>query len=252
VRSGPLVAGSAARHAFSALLIGGLAAIGFASIGRPALAQDPCPPPGLGSEPLAIQPLLTPANVPPSPTQVDFRERLRTTPLGWPLRSRWCVWLEPDDAHTPLSIEQRRWRSALAAALREWRQELPIVEVDAPERAQVIVWRRRPPLASGANGRPRASHGRAALTLHRLAPGTSPALEPRVEVWISPGQRLEAIQATALHELGHAFGLWGHSDNPADAMAAAPAATPILRLSERDRATLRWLYQQATPLRSTP
>jgi predicted Zn-dependent protease len=73
-----------------------------------------------------------------------------------------------------------------------------------------------------------------------------------VEVLISPGQRLEAIQATALHELGHAFGIWGHSDQAEDAMAVSPGPHPILQLSERDRATVRWLYQQPTPMRSNP
>jgi predicted Zn-dependent protease len=71
-----------------------------------------------------------------------------------------------------------------------------------------------------------------------------------VVVLISPGQRQAAIQATALHELGHAFGLWGHSDNPADAMAAQPGPTPILQLSARDRASLGWLLRQ--PSRFAP
>jgi predicted Zn-dependent protease len=47
-----------------------------------------------------------------------------------------------------------------------------------------------------------------------------------------------------LHELGHAFGLWGHSDQAGDAMAAKPGSIPILELSERDQRTLRWLQQQ--------
>ena len=67
-----------------------------------------------------------------------------------------------------------------------------------------------------------------------------------MEVLLSPAQREQAIEATALHELGHAFGLWGHSDDPADAMAAVPGAQPVLALSRRDRATLQWLYGQPT------
>jgi predicted Zn-dependent protease len=59
-------------------------------------------------------------------------------------------------------------------------------------------------------------------------------------------QRQEGIQATALHELGHAFGLWGHSPDPADVMAAVPRAQPLLQLSPRDLATLGWLNQQPT------
>jgi predicted Zn-dependent protease len=35
-------------------------------------------------------------------------------------------------------------------------------------------------------------------------------------------------------------------------MAVAQAAQPVLELSPRDRATLRWLYQQPTPMRSHP
>jgi predicted Zn-dependent protease len=73
-----------------------------------------------------------------------------------------------------------------------------------------------------------------------------------VRVLISPDQRLEALQATALHELGHAFGLWGHSDQSDDAMAATPGRQPILRLSPRDRATVRWLYGQPSALPSDP
>jgi predicted Zn-dependent protease len=68
--------------------------------------------------------------------------------------------------------------------------------------------------------------------------------EPRVLLSLSPGQRPAALQATALHELGHAFGLWGHSDAPADAMAAVPGAAPVLQLSARDRASVLWLMQQ--------
>jgi predicted Zn-dependent protease len=196
-------------------------------------------------------PLLLPAAHPPAdPPLADYRHRLRTTPLGWPLQATWCVWVEPADAATSSSLPERRWSQAVAGALAEWRTLLPLQIVSVPEQAQVTIWRRRPPLAQDAAGRQRASHGRAVLSLVRQGSDPSSSPEPRVRVFLSPDQRLEAIQATALHELGHAFGLWGHSDVSTDAMAATPGSDPILRLSERDRATVRWLYAQPTPFRS--
>jgi predicted Zn-dependent protease len=116
---------------------------------------------------------------------------------------------------------------------------LPIELVEDPARAQVLVQRRRPPIQNR-----RASHGRAQLQLLEVRRNGAWQLEPRVEVLISPGQAEPAMQATALHELGHAFGLWGHSDQPGDAMAVSPGAQPLLQLSGRDRATLHWLQGQ--------
>ena len=71
-------------------------------------------------------------------------------------------------------------------------------------------------------------------------------LEPRVIVLVSPELRAPVLEATALHELGHAFGLWGHSTDPADAMAVSQRQVPVLQLTDRDRLTLRWVYGQET------
>ena len=169
----------------------------------------------------------------------DYRHQLKPTPAGWPIRSHWCVWVEPIRDGGPTGIWEQRWHQAVMAALATWQRHLPITLVEQPERAQVLVERRRPPRLNN-----RASHGRAVLQLLEVRRQQTWQLEPRVTVLISPGQAQPAIQATALHELGHAFGLWGHSDQPGDAMTAKPGPTPILELSERDQRTLRWLQQQ--------
>ena len=169
----------------------------------------------------------------------DYRDRLHPTPAGWPIRSHWCVWLEPVEELGPTGIWEQRWHHAVQQALASWRELIPITLVDQPEQAHVVVERRRPPLRNN-----RASHGRAELQLLEVQRGQGWELEPQVRVMISPGQAAPAMQATALHELGHAFGLWGHSSESGDALAVKPGAKPVLSLSERDRRTILWLQQQ--------
>ncbi|MFM1812403.1 MAG: hypothetical protein RLZZ336_1341, partial [Cyanobacteriota bacterium] len=170
----------------------------------------------------------------------------RATPAGWPIVEHWCVWIEPATAAdgTGEARRQADWSAAVEAALQQWAGLLRISRVSDPEQAQVRVWRRRPPLQRLADGRSRASHGRALLTLVAAWRQQQWWTEPRIDVLLSPGQAPLPLQATALHELGHAFGLWAHSDQAGDAMAAIPGGRPVLQLSRRDRATMQWLLGQ--------
>ena len=170
---------------------------------------------------------------------VGYSRRLKTTPAGWPSRQHWCVWVEPVSAKGPGAIWEQRWHQAVQAALSTWQDQLPIQVVSDPLRAQVLVERRRPPRLNN-----RASNGRALLQLREVQREQRWQREPLVTVLISPGQAQTAIQATSLHELGHAFGLWGHSDQAGDALAVKAGPIPVLELSPRDRATLRWLQEQ--------
>ncbi len=182
----------------------------------------------------------------------DYRQQLASTALGWPRLDRWCVWLEPVRSAGPAAVWEQRWWQASRQALQHWQAILPIDLVADPTAAQIRIRRLRPPRQQGADGRLRASHGRSSLQLLQVSRSGLARPEPSVEVLISPDQRPLAIEATALHELGHAFGLWGHSERSEDAMAAIPGAAPVLELSRRDVATLRWLYGQPTRFGPAP
>ncbi|QPN66595.1 peptidase [Synechococcus sp. CBW1006] len=201
----------------------------------------------ISAAPISAAPITGPsipsAPAPASPEDSeDYRHRLQPGPWGWIHRSPWCVWIEPLGENA--SLWDRRWSEAVEAALARWQELLVIERVEDPAAAQIQVLRRRPPLRL-LEGEQRASHGRAELLGARwVRQGATWQLEPRLRVLLSPNQRQLGIEATALHELGHAFGLWGHSDQPADVMAAVPGAKPVLEIGPRDRATLRWLQRQ--------
>lgn len=209
-----------------------------AEASRPSQLSSSLQPPALASG-ASHQAPVSPA--------ADYRHRLLGTSVGWPRLDHWCVWVEPSLEEGAGARWDRLWMEAVEASLARWGELLPIQRVEDPAAAQVRILRRRPPLRFGADGRSRASHGRASLQLMEVLRNGVWWLEPHVDVRISPGQRAQATEATALHELGHAFGLWGHSDLQADAMAGVPGPRPVLELSTRDRATLRWLYAQPTP-----
>jgi len=62
---------------------------------------------------------------------------------------------------------------------------------------------------------------------------------------------LDAIYTTMLHEVGHALGLGGHSPEPGDVMYRRGNADRRPELTERDRATLRALYEKPNGHRVT-
>ena len=167
---------------------------------------------------------------------------LATTSMGPASLPRWCVWVEPATGDSP-DRWQKRWLSAVGAALDTWSGHLPVIRVQDPDQAHVRVRRQRPPRRRTASGW-RASNGRSRLQLVQVRRQGVWRFEPKVSVLVSPELRAPVLQATALHELGHAFGLWGHSPDPGDAMAVHQGQDPVLKLSARDLETLLWLRSQ--------
>ena len=178
-----------------------------------------------------------------------YASSIATTSLGPPVLKHWCVWVQPA-AVTPVNRWDQRWLDQVSSALTTWRALVPLTLVDNPDQANVLIHRQRPARRQVA-GVWRASNGRTQLQVVDVQRQGRRRLEPLVKVMVSPGLRAEALQATALHELGHAFGLWGHSSVPTDVLAISQGERPVLVPSQRDRLTLAWVMQQTTRFGST-
>ena len=178
-----------------------------------------------------------------------YASSIATTSLGPPVLKHWCVWVQPAAA-TPANRWDQRWLDQVSSALTTWRALVPLTLVDSPDQANVLIHRQRPARRQVA-GVWRASNGRTQLQVVDVQRQGRRRLEPLVKVMVSPGLRAEALQATALHELGHAFGLWGHSSVPTDVLAISQGERPVLVPSQRDRLTLAWVMQQTTRFGST-
>ncbi len=178
-----------------------------------------------------------------------YASSIATTSLGPPVLKHWCVWVQPAAA-TPANRWDQRWLDQVSSALTTWRALVPLTLVDNPDQANVLIHRQRPARRQVA-GVWRASNGRTRLQVVDVQRQGRRRLEPLVKVMVSPGLRAEALQATALHELGHAFGLWGHSSVPTDVLAISQGERPVLVPSQRDRLTLAWVMQQTTRFGST-
>ena len=178
-----------------------------------------------------------------------YASSIATTSLGPPVLKHWCVWVQPAAA-TPANRWDQRWLDQVSSALTTWGGLVPLTLVDNPDQANVLIHRQRPARRQVA-GVWRASNGRTQLQVVDVQRQGRRRLEPLVKVMVSPGLRAEALQATALHELGHAFGLWGHSSVPTDVLAISQGERPVLVPSQRDRLTLAWVMQQTTRFGST-
>ena len=199
---------------------------------------DPCPP----VEAMLVSQLSLERS--PVTSAPGYGSVLATTSLGPPVLQKWCVWLEPAD-HQPPDRWEERWTMAVQASLSVWEEVLPITRVMSPAQAHIQIFQRRPPRRR-IGSQWRASNGRSRLQVVEVQRRGQWRLEPRVDVLVSPELRASVIEATAIHELGHAFGLWGHSPQPNDVMAVHQNQKPVVKLSQRDRVTLNWLYQRAT------
>jgi predicted Zn-dependent protease len=200
------------------------------------------------SRPLMGQslPELKPQPLPESLAQVasgeDYFDRLQTTPVGALLWTRLPISVRIDLGETT-DARATAWQQAVTQAIADWSALLSLTQT-TEETADITIRRASLPLRRLKDGK--LAPVRFADTRFEFY-NQDDRLRHRMVITLSPTQADRSLLSGARHELGHALGIWGHSDRPTDVMYSSQVAQPP-QISNRDRATLRKVYGQSTRL----
>lgn len=176
----------------------------------------------------------------------DYFSQVKPTEVGYLVWSQFPIKVYIQQPQEISSTDQaKKWFNSVLQAVQEWNAYLPLVVVEKSAGADITIERSRPPLTLSLDNTPQA---RSAETRYELYISKAPSvLSHRCTILLSPSQTKNYVQAAARHELGHAFGIWGHSPVSTDALYFSQVRNP-LPISARDINTLKKVYQQPTKL----
>ncbi len=241
----------------------------FSGIGQTAPPPPPTPSPALEQTlaklpPLAVHPL------PPALAQWqdpdrkgDYFDQVQPAIVGaliwsdFPLKL-YVAPLTPQEQAIPFRQQQAQtWLTAVQRAIQEWQAYFPLELVEQASQADIQIGRSPLPIRLDKTSNTRPTRGfalpraRSAETRFEFyaqpQPNGRSQLRHRMKIAIRPDQAIDYLQAAARHELGHAFGIWGHSPQPTDALYFSQVRQPAA-ISARDLNTLKKIYQQPTRL----
>ncbi|MEC4990440.1 MAG: matrixin family metalloprotease [Oscillatoria sp. PMC 1068.18] len=189
----------------------------------------------------------------------DYFLQIKSTPVGYLVWSSFPIKYYLDrpvnfDQNVASDLRFLNWVNAVSIAIEEWNKYLPLQEVNNSAQADLIIKRKRPNLREiidPETGETKLTRARTALTSYEFylqeTEENSSILAHRMTVELSPGMSERQTLATARHEIGHALGIWGHSQQESDALYYSQVANPPA-ISPRDINTLKKIYQQPTRL----
>ncbi|MBV8885235.1 MAG: hypothetical protein JO235_14740, partial [Chroococcidiopsidaceae cyanobacterium CP_BM_RX_35] len=179
----------------------------------------------------------------------DYFAQVQPTAVGYLIWSQFPVRVYIESAVQDSDDQAQRWVRAVLSAVQEWSVYLPLVLVEQPAVADIVILQWRSPLRLSPRGElQRVRTAETSYELYTSKMKDTPAvLSHRCTIKLSPRQIVPYLQASARHELGHALGIWGHSQVATDVMYFSQVRNPP-PISTRDINTLKRIYEQPTRL----
>lgn len=172
--------------------------------------------------------------------QGDYFDQIKVTRVGYLVWSQFPVKVYAQPAPASLPLIQEKWPQAVEQAIQAWQAYLPLEVTTDPNQADISISAVDPTQRS--QGRIRSAE-----TRFKLYVNDQQQLSHRCTIQVRANQTETYIAAAIRHELGHALGIWGHSQLKTDALYFSQVRTPA-PISARDMNTLKRVYQQPTRL----